>query len=119
MLLHIRISDTDICFAHYEKTGAPEFQFQPYHVRPQASLTVNLRLAMQQVALLQQQYERVEVYVNAPVTPIPLVEFQEEDVETTYNFCFSPMRSAASFTTPYPPPMWYSFLPWQRVLVIR
>lgn len=90
MLLHIRISDTDICFAHYEKTGTPEFQFQPYHVRPQASLTVNLRLAMQQVVLLQQQYERVEVYVNAPVTPIPLVEFQEEDVETTYNFCFSP-----------------------------
>ena len=92
MNLHIRISDTDICFACYDMTagGAPHFKFQPYHVRPQASLTVNLRLAMQQIELLQQSYERAEVYVNAPVTPIPLVEFQEEDVDTTYNFCFSP-----------------------------
>ena len=59
-------------------------------MRPQVSLTVNLRMAMQQVEMLQQQYDKVEVYVNATVTPVPLAEFQEEDVETTYNFCFTP-----------------------------
>lgn len=92
MNLHIRISDTDICFARYEGGAVvcTDFQFKPYHIRPQASLTVNLRLAMQQVELLQQPYDKAKVYVNAPVTPVPLAEFQEEDVNTAYNFCFSP-----------------------------
>lgn len=90
MTLHIRISDTDICFATYEAGQPPKFEFHPYHVRPQVSLTVNLRMAMQQVEMLQQQYDKVEVYVNATVTPVPLAEFQEEDVDTTYNFCFTP-----------------------------
>lgn len=52
---------------------------------------------MQQVELLQQPYDRAEVYVNAPVTPIPLVEFQEEDAETAYNFCFSPNEKRRVF----------------------
>lgn len=90
MTLHLRISETDICFAHYEAGNPPVFEFEPYHVRPQVSLTVNLRAALQQVEMLKQTLDKVEVYVNAPVTPVPLVEFQEEDVDTAYNFCFTP-----------------------------
>lgn len=97
MNLHLRISDTDICFARYEAGNPPTFDFQPYHVRPQVSLTVNLRSAMQQVEMLKQPYNRVEVYVNAPVTPVPLAEFQEEDVDITHKFCFDQIEKQRVF----------------------
>ena len=83
MNLYIRISDTELCFAAYEMGASQSFQFSTFRMQPSASLTVNLRTAMQQVELLRQQkFSKVEVYVNAPVTPVPLAEFQEEDAET-------------------------------------
>lgn len=88
--LHIRISDTDLCFAGYEAAKPPVFTFEAYHIRPRASLLVNLREAVDCVDILQRQYDRVEVFVNGPITPVPLADFQEEDAETTYNFCFMP-----------------------------
>lgn len=91
MNLYIRISDTELCFAAYEIGASQSFQFSTFRMQPSASLTVNLRTAMQQVELLRQQtFSKVEVYVNAPVTPVPLAEFQEEDAETIYNYCFTP-----------------------------
>ena len=89
MSLFIRISDTDLSFAQYQQENKVEFKFESYHVRPQASLTVNLREAINKVELLQAKHDKVEVLVNGPVTPIPLVEFQEEDVDSIYSFCFS------------------------------
>lgn len=97
MNLYIRISHTDICFASYDATQAEQFQFQTFHMRPQVSLMVNLRQAVQQIPMLQQEYNRVEVFVNAPVTPVPLTEFQEEDVEATYRFCFSQSQTQRVF----------------------
>lgn len=97
MNLYIRISHTDICFACYEATNAQQFQFQTFHLRPQVSLMVNLREAVQQIEMLRQSYQKVEVFVNAPVTPVPLTEFQEEDVEATYRFCFSQTESMRVF----------------------
>lgn len=88
MNLYIRISETDICFARYEANNPSTFDFSAYHVKPQVSLTINLRTAMQQVELLKQPTERVEIFVNSPVTPVPLAEFQEEDAEAFHDFCF-------------------------------
>lgn len=90
MNLYIRISDTDLCFARYAGGRSSAFSFEPYHVRPQASLTVNLREAMSQVELLRQPFDKVVVLVNGPVTPVPLAEFQEEDAEASYQYCFTP-----------------------------
>lgn len=89
MNLYIRISDTDLCFATWAGGSEVAFNFEPYKVRPQASLTVNLREAMSQLELLKQPFDRVEVLVDAPVTPVPLAEFQEEDAECIYNYCFT------------------------------
>lgn len=97
MSLHIRISDTDLCFASYEAGNKPVFRFETYHVKPQASLTANLRDAMDQVELLKTDYDKVEVFVNGPVTPVPLVEFQEEDVEAHYNYCFTSAENKRVF----------------------
>lgn len=97
MSLHIRISDTDICFARYEAGRADTFRFERYIVRPQASLTVNLREAVAQCDLRSDGDQRVEVHVKGPVTPVPLADFQEEDVERLYAFCFAPGEARRTF----------------------
>ena len=95
--LFIRISETELAFAQTGQESAPGFAFESYHVRPQVSLTVNLREAMNQVKLLQEPHDKVVVMVNAPVTPVPLVEFQEEDVDSLYRFCFAPEEEQRIF----------------------
>lgn len=89
MSLFIRISDTDLSFAQFSREPKVEFHFETYHVRPQASLTANIREAVNQVEVLKTIPQKAEVFVNGPVTPVPLVEFQEEDINSIYNFCFS------------------------------
>ena len=61
MSLFIRLSDSDLCFARYEAGTPTDFDFATFHLAPQASLTLNLRGAMQQVGLLQHDFDRVEV----------------------------------------------------------
>ncbi len=90
MSLYIRLSDTDLCFARYEASAPSDFQYTSFHLAPQASLTLNLRSAMQQVALLHEGFDRVEVLAAVPVTPVPLADFQEEDAAAFYRFCFEP-----------------------------
>lgn len=97
MSLHIRISDTDLCFASYESGRPPQFDFERVHLRPQVSLTVNLREAMGSVTMLQREYKQVEVSIVGRVTPVPLAEFQEEDVETLYSYCFTPGEKSRRF----------------------
>lgn len=90
MSLFIRLSDSDLCFARYEAGTPTDFDFATFHLAPQASLTLNLRGAMQQVGLLQHDFDRVEVLAGSAVTPVPLADFQEEDAAPFYQFCFEP-----------------------------
>ena len=86
----IRLSEATIHFARLEANGQPAFHYHVYHVRPQASLTANLREAMQQCPLPATPHERVEVLLTEPVTVVPLAEFQEEDCEALYECCYTP-----------------------------
>ncbi len=87
--MYIRISDSELSFAHYEASEPQNFQFATFPVRPQVSLMVNLRTALQQVTFLPQSARHTEVLVNTPVTPVPLAEFQEEDIETLFHSCIA------------------------------
>ncbi len=89
MPLFIRHSDTNLHFARYDKAASADFQFDTFHLRPQVSLTMNLREALSELDMLKQQAQRVEMLINTPVTPVPLMEFQEEDCESIYQYCFS------------------------------
>ena len=84
----IRLSDSDRCFARYEAGTPTDFDLPAFHLAPQASLTLSLRGAMQQVGLLQHDFDRVEVLAGSAVTPVPLADFQEEDAAAFYRFCF-------------------------------
>lgn len=89
MALYIRLSDTDIHFARFDNHDSQTFRFNTYHLRPQISLIMNLRNALENVELLRDYKGSVEVLVNTPVTPVPLADFQEEDCTTLYDFCFT------------------------------
>ena len=49
---------------------------------------MNLRKPLARFPLLQNLPPQIEICVNGRVTPVPLAEFQEEDAETIYNYCF-------------------------------
>lgn len=95
--LYLRISDTDLHIARYDKDAPSSFAFATHHLRPQLSLTMNLREALDAVDLLKQPADRVEMIINTPVTPVPLQDFQEEDCERIYAYCFEQERKVRVF----------------------
>lgn len=86
--LYLRIAENSLCFARYESRRDPLFEFSPFRVQPRSSLTVNLREAFSTDPVLQHPIDRVQALVAGPATPVPLPDFQEEDCETLYGFCF-------------------------------
>lgn len=89
MTLYLRISDTELSFATFGADRPSDFRYETFHVLPQASLTANLREAMSGVSLTREPHHKVEVLVNTLATPVPLAEFQEEDAEQTWKYCFT------------------------------
>ena len=87
--LYIRLSDTDLHFANFDKATPASFTFATYHLKPQFTLAMNLREALASLDMLKLPFSHVEVVINTPVTPVPLADFQEEDCESTYKYCFT------------------------------
>lgn len=95
--LYLRLSEDSLCFARYEHGREPHFSFAPYHIKPQASLTVNLRDACHTENILKAPIDRVNVVVVGAVTAVPLADFQEEDCERIHGFCFPTDRKRRVF----------------------
>lgn len=82
MALYLRLSPTDIYIVDYQAGQLDTFKFRRIRMNPKTSFQANLK----EVNFNQDQ--PVEVILTGPVTPVPLSEFQEEDCETLYNYCF-------------------------------
>lgn len=88
-MLYLRLSESELNFARYEAGNGDTFVFSTFKLRPQTSFTVNLREACAAEDLLKQPHAAIQVLVAGPVTPVPLADFQEEDCEAFYDFCFT------------------------------
>lgn len=97
MPLYIRLSEYTMAMARYELRTPPVFSFATFRLRPQASFTMNLREACDTEPLLQGPASNAQIIVCGPVTPVPLAEFQEEESENIYNFCFPSERRRRVF----------------------
>ena len=97
MPLYIRLSDTDLHFANFDKATQASFTFATYHLKPQYTLTMNLREALTSLDMLKLPFSHVEVVINTPVTPVPLADFQEEDCQSTYSYCFTQNKAMRVF----------------------
>lgn len=89
-MLTLRISSTTLSAACLE-TGKP-FEFSPIPLHSHRSLTANLQEAAAVIPILKERSpnEVTQVLVVGSVTPIPLADFQEEDCDAFYNYCFKP-----------------------------
>lgn len=89
-MLTLRISPTTISAACLE-IGKP-FEFSPIPSQSHRSLIANLQEAAATNPILKARTpgEAVQVLVVGNVTPIPLADFQEEDCDAFYNYCFKP-----------------------------
>ncbi|MBR4296750.1 MAG: DUF3822 family protein [Bacteroidaceae bacterium] len=90
-MLTLRISSTTLSAACLEM-GKP-FSFTPLHLQSHRSLIANLQEAVSTTPIFKERNpkEAVQVLVVGNATPIPLSEFQEEDCDAFYNYCFKPM----------------------------
>ncbi|MBR4128486.1 MAG: DUF3822 family protein [Bacteroidaceae bacterium] len=88
-MLTLRISPTTLSAACLEM-GKP-FAFSPVPLHSHRSLITNLREAVTTLPILTERGNgKVQVLVVGSVTPIPLADFQEEDCDAFYNYCFKP-----------------------------
>lgn len=86
--LYLRLAPTQLHFARLNIAPPLYFEAVPYAMRHTTSLSGNLREARATVPLLQSPITHTTVLISAPVTTVPLDEFEEEDCEPLYNACF-------------------------------
>lgn len=86
--LFVRLSGQGLCFARYDRENESGLLLSTWPARRQTSLADSIVEACQDDSVAQGPTRNVEVLVGGAVTPIPLTDFQEEDCETYFNYCF-------------------------------
>lgn len=86
--LYIRLAAETLHFARFSASPA-FFESASRKVRRDAALAADLQEAAATMPLLQARIGRTRVLVEAPVCLVPLAEFQEEDCESIYHYCFA------------------------------
>ncbi|MEG1580197.1 MAG: DUF3822 family protein [Bacteroidaceae bacterium] len=101
--LYIRISLGDIAFAVYDVNQKESFHLEHALVRPNVSLTVNMKEAISKSSIAQAHYRCVKVLVQSTTTIVPINNFDEKEIETLYHFNFPELRHINVFydTLPY------------------
>lgn len=89
-MLTLRISSTTLSAACLE-TGKP-FEYSPIPLQSHRSLIANLQEAVATIPIFnrKEQKEATQILTVGSVTPVPLADFQEEDCDAFYNYCFKP-----------------------------
>lgn len=96
--LYIRLAPSSLCFARYDAREPADLGFCSYRLRPQTSLTANLREAVRTASLLDDaRRESAQLFVCGPFTLVPLTDFQEEDCAGLYDACFPSQQKRQVF----------------------
>lgn len=84
--LVIRVSRYSLSFSTVDMTtGDCPVLYEPYTVKSGISMAANLREALKTSGLLQRDYHRVTVFVDAPVLMVPTDLFSEDDCAMLYD----------------------------------
>ena len=73
----------------FATTNGREVDFERYPLKSGISLAANMREALQQSPMLQEDYLRAYVMVDTPVLTIPVDLFSEKDCEALYRHTFT------------------------------
>ena len=87
--LSIRISTDGLSFCVYAPEGPQRYTYKEYKVKPVISMAANLKEALLNEPLLQDDYQRVNVLIATPMyTTVPVVAFDREKTEDVFRFVF-------------------------------
>ncbi len=84
--LIIRVSRTSLTFSTIDRG---EVVFERYALNTSIALAANMREALRNTALLQEQYGLVVVMVDSPILLTATDQFREDEQETLYRFTFT------------------------------
>ena len=88
--LVIRVSRYSLSFSTVEMTvGECPVQYEPYTVKSGISMAANLREALRTARLPQHEYQRVTVFIDAPVLMVPTDLFNEAESTMLYDHSMS------------------------------
>ena len=102
--LSIRVCTDGLSFCVYAPSEAEPYKYITYKVNHTISLAANLKQALLNEPVLQEEYQRVNVLVTTPkFTTVPVVHFKSEEIEDIFNFNFPERASAAHQLQRAPP----------------
>ena len=87
--LTIRVSNQSLSFSVVDREAEHQVIFESYTMKSGVSLAANLRQAFKESDLLMRGYNKVRVFLDAPVLVVPIEEFHEEDAQTLYQHAFT------------------------------
>lgn len=91
--LSIRICTNGLSFCIYSPGSDTPFEYKVYDMNHTISLAANLKSALMNEPMLQQQYQRVNVLVSTTnVTTVPVAYFDAEDIQNIYALNFPKSR---------------------------
>lgn len=87
--MSIRVCTDGLSFCVYAPSEAEPYKYITYKVNHTISLAANLKQALLNEPVLQEEYQRVNVLVTTPkFTTVPVVHFKSEEIEDIFNFNF-------------------------------
>lgn len=86
--LTIRLSRKTIAFSALDKESEKQVRYEPYTVKSGMSLAANLREALKECELPQNDFGKAQVMIDTPVLMVPTDEFGEDSIATLYRHSF-------------------------------
>ncbi len=92
--LSIRVCTDGLSFCIYTPSDPVPYKYVVYKVKPTISLAANLKEALTNEPVLQDEYQRVNVLVTTPrFTTVPVAAFKSEEIVDVFNFNFPKEKS--------------------------
>lgn len=86
--LTIRVGKNTLSFSAVDREAEHQLVYEPYTVKSGVSMAANLRQAFGESDLLQRGYQKVRLFVDAPLLLVPVEEFREEEREVLCRHAF-------------------------------
>lgn len=108
--LTIRISSKRIIFATYDRLRNMMPDYVVCNNNPDISLNANAHQAIKSTPMAQQDYNFVDIFTDGPTMPVPLSEFDEDDVPELFYFNFPSLKGRTK--------VYYDTLPYLNALLL-
>lgn len=90
--LYIRISHNNLSFAVGDDQLANPLAYEDYPIRNGIAMAANMRKALKDDELLSRGYQRATVLIDSPMMLVPILEFNEDEMATSYHYTITGME---------------------------